>query len=150
MSLEARINDEMKSAMKNGEKLRLDTLRSIRAAIIEFTKSGIGRDMTGDDEIKLLNTLAKKRKDAITMYEQAGRKESAEQETNELAIIMEFLPKQLSDEEIVAAIKDIINKVGAVSEKDFGKVMGSAMKSLAGKADGNKVQATVKSLLGAS
>lgn len=150
MSLELKINEEMKAAMKSGDKLRLDTLRSVRAAIIEFAKSGAGRDMTADDEIKLLNTLAKKRKDAITMYEQAGRTEAAAQESAELAIIQEFLPKQLNDDEITDIIKDIIEKVGATSEKDFGKVMGPSMKALSGKADGGKVQSIVKTLLGAA
>lgn len=150
MSLEAKINEEMKAAMKSGAKLRLDTLRSIRAAIIEFAKSGAGREMNSDDEIKLLNSIAKKRKDAIAMYEQGGRTEAAQQESDELAIIQEFLPKQLSDDEITDIIKDIIAKVGASSEKDFGKVMGPSMKALTGQADGGKVQNIVKSLLGAA
>lgn len=149
MSLELKITEDIKSAMKSGDKIRLETLRSIRAAIIEFAKSGIGRDMNADDEIKILNTLAKKRKDAITMYEQAGRTEAKEKEESELLVIQEFLPKQLSDDEITAIIKEIIEKVGASSEKDFGKVMGPSMKALNGKADGGKVQQIVKSLLGA-
>ncbi|MBX3042111.1 MAG: GatB/YqeY domain-containing protein [Candidatus Kapabacteria bacterium] len=150
MSLEIKINEELKAAMKNGDKLRLDTLRSVRASIIEFAKSGAGREMTSDDEIKILNSLAKKRKDAIDMYSQAGRDDAAAQETAELAIIQEFLPKQLTDEEIQEIVKGIIEKVGATSEKDFGKVMGPAMKALSGQADGNKVQSIVKSILGAT
>lgn len=149
MSLELKINEEMKSAMKSGSKLRLETLRSVRAAIIEFVKSGIDREMNSDDEIKILNTLAKKRKDAIAMYEQAGKTEMKEQEEFELTVIQEFLPKQLSDEEITDIIKDIITNAGATSAKDFGKVMGPSMKALSGKADGNKVQQIVKTLLGA-
>ena len=149
MSLELKINEEMKSAMKSGSKLRLETLRSVRAAIIEFVKSGIDREMNSDDEIKILNTLAKKRKDAIAMYEQAGKTEMKEQEEFELTVIQEFLPKQLSDEEIIDIIKDIITNAGATSAKDFGKVMGPSMKALSGKADGNKVQQIVKTLLGA-
>lgn len=150
MALENIINEEMKSAMKSGDKLRLDTLRSIRASIIEFAKSGSGREMNSDDEIKMLNSLAKKRKDAIAMYEQAGRIDMQAQETAELAIIQEFLPKQLSDDEIIDRIKEIIEKAGATSEKDFGKVMGPAMKALSGQADGGKVQSIVKNLLGAA
>lgn len=150
MALENIINEEMKSAMKSGDKLRLDTLRSIRASIIEFAKSGSGREMNSDDEIKLLNSLAKKRKDAIAMYEQAGRTEMQAQETAELGIIQEFLPKQLSDDEIIDRIKAIIEQAGATSEKDFGKVMGPAMKALSGQADGGKVQSIVKNLLGAA
>ncbi len=149
MNLEQKINEEMKAAMKSSDKLRLETLRSVRAAIIEFAKSGAAREMNSDDEIKILNALAKKRKDAITMYEQAGRTEMKEQEESELKIIQEFLPKQLSDEEVAEVIKGIITQTGAVGSKDFGKVMGPSMKALTGKADGNKVQQLVKSLLGA-
>ena len=148
MSLETIITEEMKAAMKSGDKLRLETVRSIRAAIIEFAKSGADHELNPDDEIKLLNSLAKKRKDAIAMYEQAGRTEMKEQEEKELAIIQEFLPKQLSDKEIEDVIKGIIAQAGATSAKDFGKVMGPSMKALSGKADGTKVQAMVKSLLG--
>ncbi len=149
MSLEQKINEEMKAAMKNADKIRLETLRSVRAAIIEFAKSGLNREMNNEDEIKILNSLAKKRKDAIAMYEQAGRNEAKEKEELELSIIQEFLPKQLSDEEITKIIKEIIEKVGASSQKDFGKVMGPSMKALSGQADGNKVQTIVKNLLGA-
>lgn len=149
MSLEQKINEEMKAAMKNADKIRLETLRSVRAAIIEFAKSGLNREMNNEDEIKILNSLAKKRKDAIEMYAQAGRNEAREQEELELSIIQEFLPKQLSDEEITKIIKEIIEKVGASSQKDFGKVMGPSMKALSGQADGNKVQTIVKNLLGA-
>ncbi len=148
MSLETTITEEMKAAMKSGDKLRLETVRSIRAAIIEFAKSGTDHEMNPEDEIKLLNSLAKKRKDAIAMYEQAGRTEMKEQEEKELVIIQEFLPKQLSDKEIEDVIKGIITQAGATSAKDFGKVMGPSMKALSGKADGTKVQAMVKSLLG--
>jgi uncharacterized protein YqeY len=149
MNLEQKINEEMKAAMKSGNKLRLETIRSIRAAIIEFAKSGLDRAMNDEDEIKLLNSLAKKRKDAIAMYEQVGRNDAKEQEEFELTVIQEFLPKQLTDEEITDVIKGIIANAGATSSKDFGKVMGPSMKALSGKADGTKVQQIVKSLLGA-
>lgn len=147
MSLEEKINEALKEAMKSGDKIRTETLRSIRAGIIEFNKSGISRTMTEDDELKILNSAAKKRKDAIEMYESAGRNELAEKEKSELLIIQEFLPKQLEESEIIAAIKAIIEATGAKDAKDFGKVIGLSMKELKGKADGNIVQQHVKNLL---
>lgn len=147
MSLETKINDGMKSAMKNGDKIRLETLRSIRAGIIAFNKSGAGRDMNGDDEQKILLAAAKQRRDAIDMARSANRPEFIEKEEQELAIIMEFLPKQLSEEEVAEVVNRIISEMGASGTKDFGKVIGAAMKELRGKADGNIVQQTVKQLL---
>ncbi len=136
--------------MKSGSKERLETLRSIRASIIEFAKSGLGREMNTDDEIKILNSLAKKRKDAIEMYTNAGRQDLKEKEEFELKVIQEFLPKQLDDNEIKEVIKSIIDETGANSAKDFGKVMGLSVKKLSGQADGSKIQSFVKELLGIS
>ena len=148
MALEAKINEEIKTAMKSGEKLRLETLRSIRAAIIEFAKSGLNREMNEADELKMLNNIAKKRKDAITMYKDANRMELAEKESAELAVILEFLPAQLSEVEVRAIIMKIKEDSGAVGMKDMGKVMGPSMKALSGKADGGLVQSIVKEILG--
>jgi uncharacterized protein YqeY len=147
MSFEEKINEALKDAMKSGDKVRTDTIRSIRAGIIEFAKSGSGRELNEEDEIKILNSNAKKRKDAIEMYEKGGRPELVEKEKIELSIIEEFLPKQLDDEEIIKIVKNIISNVGATNSKDFGKVIGATMKELKGKADGNRVQGIVKSLL---
>ncbi len=148
MALEQTINEALKEAMKNGDKIRTTTLRSIRASIIEFNKSGVARAMTEDDELKILSSAAKKRKDAIEMYQNAGRTDLANNEQAELDIIQEFLPKQMTEEEITNAIKSIIEKIGAKDMKDVGKVMGSAMKEFKGKADGSIVQKIVKDLLG--
>ena len=148
MTLEQKVTEEMKLAMKSGNKMRLETLRSLRAGIIEFAKSGLDREMNQDDEIKLLNNQAKRRRDAIEMYNKAGRTELKEKEEFELSVIQEFLPKQLSDEELSVIIKSVIEKTGASSMKDMGKVMGASMKELSGKADGNKVQQLVKDILG--
>ena len=147
MALEQTINEALKKAMKNGDKIRTTTLRSIRASIIEFNKSGVARAMTEDDELKILSSAAKKRKDAIEIYQNAGRTDLANNEQAELDIIQEFLPKQMTEEEITNAIKAIIEKIGAKDIKDVGKVMGSAMKELKGKADGSIVQKIVKDLL---
>lgn len=149
MSLESRINDEMKTAMKNGDKLRLETLRSIRASIIEFAKSGADRQMNADDEINLLNSIAKKRKDAIEMYKNAGRNDLMDKEHAELQIIMEFLPKQLTMDELLAEIKTVIHENGFDKPSDVGKLIGASIKKLKGQADSKMIQQVAKDLLGA-
>ncbi len=148
MSLSETLATEMKTAMLAGNKLRLDTLRSIRALVLEFEKSGAGRTMTPDDEIRMLTTAAKKRRDAIDAYTAAGRAEAADRESQELAIIKEFLPQQLSDDEVRTELQAIIAATGAASASDVGKVMGAAMKTLKGKADGSAIQRIAKELLG--
>ncbi len=147
MTFEQIINEDLKESMKSGDKLRLETLRSLRASIIEFTKSGTGKDMTEEDAQKILLNASKKRKDAIEMYRQAGRQDLLEKEESELAIIAAYLPEQLSESEVVDALKLIIQQVGAEGPKDMGKVMGLAMKELRGKADGTLVQQCLKELL---
>lgn len=148
MNLNEKISEGIKSALKGGDKLRLETLRSIRAGIIEFNKSGAGRDMTEDDGIKILNSNAKKRRDAIEMYEKGGRQELADKEKAELVIILEFLPKQMSEEEISDFVKNIVTELGASGMQDMGRVMGACMKELKGKAGGGTVQNIVKTILG--
>lgn len=147
MTFEQKINEDLKESMKSGDKLRLETLRSIRASIIEFSKSGTGKDMSEEDAQKILLNASKKRKDAIEMYKQAGRQDLLEKEESELAIIAAYLPEQLSESEVVDALKSIIQQVGAEGSKDMGKVMGLAMKELRGKADGTLVQQCLKQLL---
>ncbi|MGB9702060.1 MAG: GatB/YqeY domain-containing protein [Candidatus Kapaibacteriota bacterium] len=146
MNFEEKINEELKNAMKNQDKVRIDAIRSIRSAIIEFNKSGSGKEMTQDEEIKLLNSLAKKRKESIEMYNKGNRPELAQKEAQELAIIQEFLPKQLNDDEAKEIIQNLIAENNARA-KDFGKMMGLAMKMLSGKYEGAKVQAILKELL---
>ncbi len=148
MNLEQTITEQMKAAMKSGDKLRLETVRSIRAAILEFNTSGVGRPMNDDDEVKLLQKLAKKRKDAMEIFRANGRDEAADKEQAELAILEEFLPTMLNEAEITSIVQRVIADTGATSQKDFGKVIGAAMKELRGKADGTLVQSVVKSLLG--
>jgi len=148
MNLEQTITEQMKAAMKSGDKLRLETVRSIRAAILEFNTSGVGRPMNDDDEVKLLQKLAKKRKDAMEIFRANGRDEAADKEQAELAILEEFLPTMLNEAEITSIVQRVIADTGATSQKDFGKVIGAAMKELRGKADGTLVQTVVKSLLG--
>lgn len=147
MGLKETINEDLKSAMKSGEKIRLETLRMIRAQILEFEKSGIGREMNDDDAMKILLSAVKKRKESIEQYENAGRKELAEKESKELEIIQHYLPKQMSREEAEAVITKIISESGASSAKDFGKVMPVVMKELKGKVDGKLISEIVKQKL---
>lgn len=150
MSLKDRISEDIKAAMKSKDKVRLETVRSIKKVILEKETSvrPSGQDtLTEEQELEVLTQLAKQRKDAIEQYKKAGREDLAENETQELAIIEEYLPAQLSDAEVEAVIDGLIAKVGATSAKDMGKVMGPAMKELKGKADGAKVQALVKAKL---
>lgn len=150
MSLKDRITDDIKAAMKAKDKVRLETVRSIKKVIIEreSTVRASGQDeLTDTQELEILTQLAKQRKDAIAQYTDAGRTDLAEKESEELAILEEYLPAQLSDDEIAAIIDDVVAKTGASSLKDIGKVMGPAMQELKGRADGAKVQALVKAKL---
>jgi uncharacterized protein YqeY len=147
MNLIDKINEDLKSAMKAGEKVRTETLRSIRAAIIEFEKSGIDRAMTPDDEMKILSGGAKKRREAIEFYDKNNRPELAQKEREELAVIQDYLPKQLSEEEISARVRAIIAEVGAAGLQDANKVNPILMKEMKGKADGKLVQELLKAQL---
>lgn len=152
MALKETISQDLKNAMKAGEKLRLETLRTIRAALMEkeIEKRGTGKEMSPEDELAVLTTAAKRRKESIEQFQNGGRPELAEQESKELAIIQEYLPKQMSPEDLERAVRDIVGQVGAAGPGDFGKVMPQVMKQLKGKADGRLIQETVKKLLGAS
>jgi len=151
MSFKDRITEDIKNAMKAKDKVRLETVRSIKKAILdkEVSVRPSGQEaLTEAQEIELLVQLAKQRRDSIAQYQQAGRSDLVDQEAQELAILEEYLPQQLSDEDIEAAIDAIIAQVGATTAKEMGKVMGPAMQQLKGKADGKKVQDMVKAKLG--
>lgn len=148
MSMQARINDDLKTAMKAGDALRRDTLRSIRAAVIEAERKGTLHELTEDEMTALLNTAVKRRKETIESLVGANRPELVAREQQELAIIMEYLPAQLDDAAVGDAVASIIAKTGATGPAEFGKVMGLAMKELKGKADGGLVQRIVKERLG--
>lgn len=147
MSLKEKINNDLKDAMKSGDKTRLSVVRSIRALILEFEKSGAGRDLTPDDELKMLTTAAKKRKDSIEQFSNAGRNELAEQEEAELKILMDYLPKQMSEEEVKIEVVKLAAQVGAKTKEDFPKLMPLVMKELKGKADGKIVKTIVENIL---
>ncbi|AFZ15967.1 GatB/YqeY domain-containing protein [Allocoleopsis franciscana] len=150
MSLKDRISEEIKVAMKAKDKVRLETVRSIKKVILEkeSTLRAQGQEtLTESQELEVLTQLAKQRRDSIEQYRKAGREDLAEQESQELAILEEYLPKQLSDQEVAAIIDEVIAAVGATSAKDMGKVMGAVMQQLKGRADGQKIQAMVKAKL---
>lgn len=150
MSLKDRISEDIKAAMKAQDKVRLETVRSIKKAILEKETSvrAPGQEaLTVDEEMEILLQLAKQRRDSITQYTQGNRPDLAAKETQELAILEEYLPKQLSEAEISQIIDELIASTGATSAKDMGKVMGPAMQQLKGKADGKKVQELVKQKL---
>jgi len=149
MSLQDQISADLKSAMKSGDTLRLQTLRTLRAALLEKTieRRGSGATMTPEDEIGVLLSAAKRRRESIEQFAKGGRQDLVDQETHELAIIQEYLPKQMGREEIQQIIQAIITETGAHAAADFGKVMPVAMKQLKGKADGKVVQELVKELL---
>ncbi len=152
MALKEKISEDLKVAMKSGDKNRLETLRTMRAALMEreIEKRGTGQPLSPDDEIAVLTSAAKKRKESMEQFEKGGRPELVAQEASELAIIQEYLPKQLSQLEIEQIIDAIIAEIGAGSAQDFGKVMPQVMKQLKGKADGKVVQDAVKKKLGTS
>jgi len=151
MSLKDRITEDIKTAMKSKDKVRLETVRSIKKLLLEKEVSvrPQGQEaLTEAQELEVLAQLAKQRRESIEQYRQAGREDLVAQESQELAIVEEYLPRQLSDEEVGAIIDEIIAQVGARTPKDMGKVMGLAMQQLKGQADGKKVQQLVKSKLG--
>ncbi|MCU0541004.1 MAG: GatB/YqeY domain-containing protein [Oscillatoriaceae cyanobacterium Prado104] len=150
MSLKERIDAEIKAAMKSKDKVRLETVRSIKKFILEKEVSvrPSGQEtLTEAQEMEILMQIAKQRRDSIEQYSKAGREELAAQEAAELAIVEEYLPQQMSEEDVEKAIAEIIASVGATSPKDMGKVMGAAMQQLKGKADGKKIQEIVKAKL---
>jgi uncharacterized protein YqeY len=148
MSLEQKVMDELKNAMRAKDEAALRTLRAIKAAIlIEKTSEGASDTISEATETKMLQKMAKQRRDSLEIFEKQNRADLAEKEKEELAIIERFLPKQMSAEELEAELKAIIAQVGASSPADMGKVMGVASKQLAGKADGKAISETVKKLL---
>lgn len=137
----------MKGAMRAKDEAALRTLRAIKAAILLEKTSGSGTEISEADETKMLQKMAKQRRDSLDIFVQQNREDLAAKEREELAIIERFLPAQMSAEELQQVVKEIIAQVGASSPADMGKVMGVATKQLAGKADGKLVSETVKQLL---
>lgn len=148
MSLETKVMEEIKNAMRAKDEAELRTLRAIKAAILlEKTSVHASDTISEADEMKMLQKMAKQRRDSLEIFSQQNREDLASKEREELAIIERFLPKQMSSEELEEVLKSIIAEVGASSPADMGKVMGAASKKLAGKADGRAISEKVKQLL---
>lgn len=149
MSLKTNIDNGIKDAMRAKDQDRLRTLRAIKSLILleETSGSNTGADLSADIEMKLLTKAAKQRRDSLEIYKTQGREDLAGVEQAELTIIEEFLPKQLSEDELRAKLEEIKVRVGASAPSDIGKMMGVATKELAGLADGKVVSAMVKALL---
>lgn len=148
MSLEQKIQADLKTAMLAKDEKTVRSLRAIKAAIIlAKTSEGAGGEIREEDEIKLLQKLVKQRKDSLEIFQQQNRADLAQKEQEEIEVIEKFLPKQLSAEELRGIVAGIIAETGASSPADMGKVLGVATKQLAGKADGKAISALVKELL---
>jgi len=147
MNLTEKINEDLKNSMKSGDKLRTTTLRSIRALILEFEKSGQNRAIAPEDEIKMLIPAAEKRKESIEQFRNAGREELAMQEEAELKIIQEYLPAQISEEELYFKIKKMAEETGATDKTHFAKLMPKAAAEFKGKADGKIIKTIVEKVL---
>lgn len=147
MNLESLITNDLKEAMKAKDQVALRSIRAIKAAILLFKTDGSGDVLDTDKEIKLLQKLVKQRQDSLDIYTKQGREDLAVTEREEIAVIQKYLPAQLTDDELKAAITDLIAESGATSIKEMGKVIGLANQRLAGKAEGKAIAATVKELL---
>lgn len=150
MNLTEKINNDLKDAMKSNDNVRLQTIRSIRALILEFEKSGSGKKLNEEEEFKLLSTAAKKRKEAMEEYVKAGRNDLASIEELELNIIMSYLPKQLTINEIIGKVKQLAEQISAQNRSDFPRLMPLAVKELKGQADGKAIKEAVEKVLGVS
>jgi uncharacterized protein YqeY len=149
MSLQKELMVKMKEAMKSKDSLALESLRAIKSEILlAQTKGGASDELTAEDEIKLLQKLVKQRKESAIIFKEQGREDLAAPELAQVEVIAQFLPEQMSEDDLKVVIAEIMEKVGASSIKDMGKVMGMASKQLAGKADGKAISSMVKQLLG--
>jgi uncharacterized protein YqeY len=148
MSLEQKIMSELKTAMLAKDEKTIRSLRAIKAAIINAkTSEGAGGQVSEEDESRLLQKMVKQRKDSLEIFLQQNRTDLAEKEREELDVIERFLPKQLDAGQLKERLEKIIEETGASSQADFGKVMGTASKQLAGLADGKAISAAVRELL---
>lgn len=149
MDLFERVSEDIKTAMKAKDKVALETLRNIKKVFLEAkTAPGANDTLTDADALKLIQKLAKQGKDAAAIYVEQGRQDLADAELAQVKVMEIYLPQQMSEAELEAALKEIIAQVGAAGAKDMGKVMGVATKQLAGRAEGRAISAKVKELLG--
>ena len=148
MALFEKVNEDIKTAMKERDKVALDTLRNIKKVFLEAkTAPGANDTLEDADALKIIQKLAKQGKESAQTYIDAGRQDLADAELAQVSVIERYLPEQLSEAEIEKIVKTIVEQTGAASMKDMGKVMGMANKQLAGKADGKTISGIVKKLL---
>lgn len=147
MGLQQKVMDQMKTAMKAKDTVALESLRAIKSALLLAKTSGDG-ELSEDDEVKLVQKLVKQRKDSAAIFSEQGRQDLADPELAQIAVLEQFLPEQLTTEEIEEVVIQTISETGASGMKDMGKVMGMVSKELAGQADGKTISAIVKNKLG--
>ena len=148
MNLFDKISEDIKAAMLDRDKIRLEALRGAKKEFLEAkTAKGSDGELTDENAVKIIQKMVKQRKDSAGIYSEQNRPELAEKELAEVAVLETYLPKQMTPEELETALKAIIEKTGAASAKDMGKVMGVASKELSGKAEGRAISETVKKLL---
>ncbi|MCE4563267.1 GatB/YqeY domain-containing protein [Maribellus sp. CM-23] len=148
MSLFDQINNDIKEAMKAREKEKLEAIRGIKKVMLEAKSAkGAGAELSDEEALQIISKLAKQGSDAAAIFKEQGREDLYEQEMAQVAVYEQYLPAKMSDEELSAVVKAIVEEVGATSMKDMGKVMGIASKKLAGQADGKDISAKVKELL---
>ena len=147
MSLESKIMTDLKAAMKTKNQASLRGIRAIKAALLLAKTDGSGTEISTKEEIKILQRLVKQRQDSLEIYKQQGRSDLAEIEQEEIQVIQNYLPKQMSQDELVKIIGEIINSTGASGMKDMGKVMGIASQKIGGQADGKTIASVVKGIL---
>lgn len=148
MGLFEKVSEDIKAAMLARDKMRLEALRGIKKEFLEAkTAKGSDGELSDETAVRILSKMVKQRRESAQIYNEQNRSDLAQEELAQAAVIEEYLPKQLSDEELVAALKEIIGRVGATSQKEMGKVMGVATKELAGKAEGKAISAKVRELL---
>lgn len=146
MSILQQITEDMKQALKAQDKVRLNTLRLLLSQL-KNARIDSGKELTPEEEIAVLLNAAKKRKESIEAFEAGKRPDLAEREREELAIIQQYLPQQLSDAEVEQKVAEVIASIGATSMKDMGRVMAEVMKTLKGRVDGKKIQELVRAKL---
>ncbi|MGB0588597.1 MAG: GatB/YqeY domain-containing protein [Myxococcota bacterium] len=146
MALIDTLNGDVKAAMKGGDKIRLNTVRMLIAAL-KNERISAGADLSADQELQLLATQAKRRRESITLYQEGGREDLAAQESAELTVIEGYLPEQLTEDDVRAMVVDIMAATGAESMRDMGKVMGQLMPKLKGRFDGKLAKGVVQSAL---
>lgn len=147
MSLEDTISEAMKTAMREKDKVALDSLRAVKAQILLLKTEAKGAEVSAEQEIAILQRMIKQRKDSMEQFTAQNRSDLADVEAAQMKVIEQYLPKQLTSEELEVEIAKIIADTGAADMKDLGKVMGTASKTLAGKSDGKSISEMAKKLL---